>query len=466
MHQHHSSAVLTVVARFVRRVPTSLVPDRPCLLLLVGGLVLPNALALALDTVAGVPPRTSAIALYAAVALLGGLLPGYALALLGLLALAFDLVFAIGRMFFLDPDALLHLITIDVLKNLLSTPAYAASALAVVGLLLAYLTFLVRAGPAMRQGSRPVFAAAVAALLIGDGLVNGSSAYDFGVLASTGRSFESGSSLSGFDTLPNQPRPARRVVMVVVESLGVLRDDGQRAILTAPFDDPALRRLYTVTTGTSAFFGATASGEVRELCGTYRSHREVFVTEDPTCLPERFAARAYRTVSVHGYHAGFYDRVHWYPLAGFQTSLFGETLGPRFARTCGGPFPGPCDTDLAEAVGAELAKAGPSFVYWLTLNSHVPVPQGSATLRQDCGHKRSRFADPEVCAMVEIWQDLFTAVSRLALAYPGTEILLVGDHAPPLWRRAARTAFVPGRVMWVRLAPHPVVPAGLAAAGP
>lgn len=466
MTQRHASTVPAAFLRLVRRVPVLVQPDRPCLLLLVGGLVLPNVPALCIDTVAGVPPRTSAIALYAALALMAGRLPGYVLVALGLLVMVADLVSAIARMFFLDPDALMHLIDLDVLGTLMATPVYAAGALAAVGIMLAYLAFLVRVGPVMRRGSRPVFAAAVAALLVGDGLVNGSTAYDFGTLASTGKAFESGSTRSGFDALPDQPRPPRRVLMVLVEGLGVLRDGNQRAILTAPFDDPALRRLYTVTTGTSAFFGATASAEMRELCRTYRSHREVFAGEDPTCLPDRFAARGYRTVSVHGYHAGFYDREHWYPLAGFRTSLFGETLGPRFPRRCGGPFPGPCDTDLAQVVGAELDAPGPSFVYWLTLNSHVPVPRGEATPRQDCGRPESRFPDPEVCAMVEIWQDLFTAVSRLALTHPGTEILLVGDHAPPLWRRNARDAFKPGRVSWIRLAPVPVVATGVAEARP
>lgn len=384
MYQRHGSAARAAIGRFVRCLPAFFMPDRPCLLLLVGGLVLPNVLALAIDTVAGVPPRTSAIALYAVIALMAGRLPGYALVLLGLSTMVFDLVFAVARMFFLDPDGLMHLIDLDVLATLLATPVYAAGAVAVVGVTLAYLAFLVRAGPAMRRGNRPVFAAAVAALLIGDGLVNGSTAYDFGTLASTGKAFESGAR-SGFDALPDQKRPPRRVLMVLVEGLGVLRDGNQRAILTAPFDDPALRRLYTMTTGTSAFFGATASGEMRELCRTYRAHREVFAGEDPTCLPDRFAALGYRTVSVHGYHAGFYGRAHWYPLAGFQRSLFGETLGALFPKTCGGPFPGPCDTDLAHVVGAELDAPGPSFVYWLTLNSHVPVPRHEAT--------RGRIAD-------------------------------------------------------------------------
>ncbi|WP_167858543.1 sulfatase-like hydrolase/transferase [Methylobacterium nonmethylotrophicum] len=431
------------------------------MLLLVGGLLLPNALALVAGLVAGVPPRTSAIALYAALGLLAGRIPGWLLGLLCLPVLILDVVLVIDRMFFLGLPVLVDLIDSRVLVGLLASPLYAGLALALLGSTAAYLAFMVRAGAAMRRGSRPVFAAAAAALLIGDAVLNGSAAYDFGPLASAAKPFESASIQSGFDALPDQTRPPRRVLLVMVESLGVLRDPAQRAVLTAPFEDPALRQLYAVATGTSPFFGATASGEMRELCRTYGGPRQLLGGEDPACLPERFAARGYRTAAVHGFHAGFYDRARWYPQVGFQRSLFGEALAPRFARRCPGPFPGPCDTDLVEAVGAEMREGQASFVYWLTLNSHVPVPGGLATPRLGCGRPGSVFADAEVCAMVEIWQDLFGAVARLALAHPGTEILLVGDHAPPLWRRAAREGFEPGQVAWIRLSPLPVATAAL-----
>jgi hypothetical protein len=31
--------------------------------------------------------------------------------------------------------------------------------------------------------------------------------------------------------------------------------------------------------------------------------------------------------------------------------------------------------------------------------------------------------------------------------------MLVGDHAPPLWSKAGRNLFTPGKVTWVRLTP-------------
>jgi hypothetical protein len=59
----------------------------------------------------------------------------------------------------------------------------------------------------------------------------------------------------------------------------------------------------------------------------------------------------------------------------------------------------------------------------------------------------------KVCNMTEMWMDVLEGIGRLAADLPGTEILIVGDHAPPLWSRAGRALFRPGRVPWFHLKP-------------
>ena len=34
---------------------------------------------------------------------------------------------------------------------------------------------------------------------------------------------------------------------------------------------------------------------------------------------------------------------------------------------------------------------------------------------------------------------------------PPTDIVIVGDHTPPLWTRSGRNAFAPGKVAWYAL---------------
>lgn len=342
---------------------------------------------------------------------------------------------------------------------MLSSPLYAGLTAALTAFVAAGLWFLVRYRARMVRGNRIVLALAVSGFLFADIAINSSASLSLGPAAAIGQPFQSAVQASGFAAL-TEPSPRKpNVLLVLVESLGVLRDPRQREVLFSAFDDAALREAFSITTGTTSFFGATSYGEMRELCHSRSAYTVLLDGHGPTCLPAQLAARGYRTVSVHGFTSAFYDRSSWYPKAGFVRSVFQDTATSAYTRHCGGAFVGPCDVDIAETIDDRLSKATqPLFVYWVTLNSHVPVRPGEATPRHDC-KTGGPFGDPEVCAMAEIWEDLFAAVSRLAIRNPGTEILLVGDHAPPLWRRAARVRFEPDRVPWIRLAPrHPATP--------
>jgi hypothetical protein len=108
-------------------------------------------------------------------------------------------------------------------------------------------------------------------------------------------------------------------------------------------------------------------------------------------------------------------------------------------------------------IASEAAKSKkPSFIYWVTLNTHIPVAPGDARADFNCKTDRTVFHRAGVCRMGELWHDLFDSIAKLALdpAIAPAEILIVGDHAPPLWSRAGREMFVPGQVAWYRLTPR------------
>ena len=427
---------------------------RPTLLLLVGAVLLPNALAILASIWIGLPTRTAPIAAYVVVVLVGLRLPRFAVVPLYLTVVLFDLLMIVVEIFFLDIGSLSRNLDAFAHVHLLRSPLYAGLLAAVAASVAATLWFLLRYRAPMARGNRLVLAGAVAACLLADIPINGSTSLYLGPTAAIGRPFRSAVAESGFEMLTEPSRTKPNVLLVLVESLGVLRDAHQRDVLFAAFDDPALRRSFGITTGTTSFFGATAYGEMRELCHTRSPYTALLDAGGPTCVPALFAAKGYRTVSVHGFSSAFYDRSHWYPKAGFVRSVFQDTATTPYKRRCGGAFSGLCDVEIADTISDKLATATqPLFLYWVTLNSHVPVLAGQATPRHDCT-TGGPFGDPEVCAMAEIWEDLFAAIARLAMRNPGTEILLVGDHAPPLWRRAARNRFEPDRVPWIRLSPR------------
>lgn len=431
------------------------------LLLLLGGIAVPNALAVAANIWVDVPPRSAAIAAYAAVTFLSARLHAAVLVPLYLAAVAFDGLGIVAHVFFMDLTLVTETIPAFTHVRVFTSPFYAGLIAAVTIVLAGNILFLLRCRSAMARGNRLVFLLALLGCVGADIQIGSASRATQGPAAGIGQPFESAVRMSGFSETADSARPKRNVLLVLVESLGILRDPQHRNILFSAFDDADLRARFTLTSGTTTFFGATAYGEMRELCQSRSPYRVILHGSGPDCLPGAYAARGYRTVSVHGFSGEFYERDQWYAKIGFARSVFPETATTSYARRCGDPFIGPCDVEVADTISDRLANASqPMFIYWVTLNSHVPVRAGEATPRHGCA-TGGPFGDPEVCAMAEIWQDLFEAITRLAKRNPETEILLVGDHAPPLWRRAARGLFEPDRVPWLRLAPRgPLAAAG------
>jgi hypothetical protein len=243
-------------------------------------------------------------------------------------------------------------------------------------------------------------------------------------------------------------------LLVVVEALGQFKDPEMQAILLQPFRDPNLLQRYAVTMGTTTYYGSTTAAEMRELCNTREPYQGLLEGKAFDCLPKQLAARGYRTTALHNFGAGFFERAAWYPRLGFETLTFGEDLAGLSRRRCGGPFRGVCDADLIPFIGRQLREASvPTFAYWLTLSTHVPVAPREGTPRLGCT-EGGPIGSVEVCHMTEMWLDVFHGLSALTTSIPPTEILIVGDHAPPLWSKTARRLFTPGKVPWIRLTPR------------
>jgi phosphoglycerol transferase MdoB-like AlkP superfamily enzyme len=106
---------------------------------------------------------------------------------------------------------------------------------------------------------------------------------------------------------------------------------------------------------------------------------------------------------------------------------------------------------------AERLKAAkkPTFLYWLTLNSHLPVPPG---LNLDVDHcervsPKLAIAFPQICRQFTIYNDIDVAMVKEITAsdFPNSDILLVGDHMPPYFDRHHRTQYDAENVPWLYL---------------
>lgn len=247
----------------------------------------------------------------------------------------------------------------------------------------------------------------------------------------------------------------RHVLLIVVEALGAPVMPEGMTIFAADWDRPEWRRRYDVRHGTTRYFGSTTNGELRELCNRW-AHYSTFAPVRADCLPRRFRSAGYRTTAIHTFGGEIFNRREWYPAIGFDRTVFAEDLFRAGARRCPGVFPGACDADVPALIARRLAKATePQFVYWLTLNTHLPVVADGALGTERCtiGPDRWRNDFPALCRLFQLHHVLADRISDMAMSadFPETDILIVGDHKPPIFDRAANERFDPQRVPWIYL---------------
>lgn len=245
--------------------------------------------------------------------------------------------------------------------------------------------------------------------------------------------------------------PATRLLLVVNESWGVPRDAAIHAAIIEPLTHvPGLRDLHQ---GSASFLGPTVSAELRELCGLHANHFNLAKVDQElnSCVPQQLKADGYRTMAIHGAAGMMYDRVRWYPKAGFDRMVFLESRA--WPRRCYS-FPGACDLDMLEEVRSGLTVEGKSFVYWLTLNTHSNFDlRDLRNDRFDCAAFgiQERSAS---CRNFKLQAQFFAGLAGLLAdeKLQDLDVVVVGDHPPPILNRVEyKKYFQDARVPWVRL---------------
>ena len=273
--------------------------------------------------------------------------------------------------------------------------------------------------------------------------------------APAGAVFGSATGDSGFATRADGKR---HLVLIVVEAMGVPNDNPEMSrLLFAPLvDNTAVAARYDFKQGTAPYYNSTTAGEIRELCGRWGDYYDLVDRKDNGCLPTKLAKKGYDTLAMHSFTGSFFKREDWYPNIGFAKREFGKDMMRLGAEKCGGVFPGACDRQIPAQIAAKLKAAQkPTFLYWLTLNSHLPVPSGLNLNVDNCERVSSllKAEFPQICRQFAIYHDIQTALaSEISAAdFPDADILLVGDHMPPYFDRHHRTQFDPEHVPWLYL---------------
>lgn len=264
-----------------------------------------------------------------------------------------------------------------------------------------------------------------------------------------------------FDVLGSEGTLPPRVVLVVVESLGLFEDEALNRLQLSRVTGPSVEARYRLRRGTVPYRGSTVPAELRELCRieVRTVHPDPALLPLETCLPRRLQARGFHTVAVHGFAPSFFRRGDWYPALGFDEILFAPELDHAgLTDRCGLAFVGSCDHDVNTWIRARLRQADEDrlFLYWLTLSAHTPAsapdPEHTDLECVDVGVD----VGPEVCRILRHHDVTLGGLARIATApeLPPTAFILVGDHVPHVLGREGRQRFVAGRVPYVILWPR------------
>ena len=259
-------------------------------------------------------------------------------------------------------------------------------------------------------------------------------------------------SSSAFDTSKVQ-----NVALVLVESMGLPRDERAAALLLAPLTQKDVSARYVVRTGTVPFSGPTTAGEFRELCGVVGTY--LIAPEKPLnrCIPELLRKRGFQTIALHGFRSSFFNRASWYPVIGFEHGLFDADAAAPDSPRCGAIFRGPCDEAVGREFAEELLSGTHRFVYWLTLSSHFPIDHRAADENAfDCRELPDGLRDQTVCDLMRTWSTVLQSVRTVALdpRLQSTRFIVVGDHSPPFLDQNRRQLFSETSVPFVELTPR------------
>ena len=261
------------------------------------------------------------------------------------------------------------------------------------------------------------------------------------------------------------------IVIVLVESQGLLKSSSDMQRVLAPLIAPAIQARYEVHRGAVRFFGATMFGELRTLCRIYvpQASPQNLPRLDG-CVPNVLSRLGYETVSYHGYNKWFYERYLWYPPIGFKRSYFAEELTQLAPPMCGPALQSVCDLWIADQIEHELTTpGGRKFIYWLTVNSHYPVDFALASESNfDCSSTETLRKEIGPCGLARIHNELYTRIARMALnsQLPSTRFIVVGDHMPPFITLSERALYDEERVPFVELVPRTTSQADSSATNP
>lgn len=249
-----------------------------------------------------------------------------------------------------------------------------------------------------------------------------------------------------------------KILLVMVESFGVFSDgDLQQALYRKAFSDLDKSKFYYRYSEIHSSYH-TVQGEVRELCGLYVNKLHLKGNEEALedCFPNILKKKGYKTYAIHNARQDTFNRVTWWPTAGFDNINFIEQIRVQYKnyRMCRDYIKGICDDFIAtEVIPDILSGYDKQFIFWLTLDGHLPLDfyKLSESDIKECSSLKLK---GQTCRYFQIHSRTLAAIAALAKdekRMKDFSIYIIGDHPPPFSGKKGPDSIKNERVPFVKI---------------
>ncbi len=253
------------------------------------------------------------------------------------------------------------------------------------------------------------------------------------------------------DTIGNQ-------MTIVVESWGAIADDE----IQKKFNQSLIREFnkegYTVTTGLSRYYGSTTAAGLRELTNSKGEYGYFMDKNSDTTIKSIFNYKnkqKYDTYAFHPFTGRMFSRSIWWKNLGTNAIYFRDNYLKDYPNDYQNivnesHFPAVKDEAFFDYINTITKNSSKKYVYYLTVNSHLPYQQITVDLNYDSSLNINELnlINEAKYQLIHI-KNFINYIAHNIAINKWDKVIIVGDHIPPFFTKQERSFYKEGVVPYM-----------------
>jgi hypothetical protein len=254
---------------------------------------------------------------------------------------------------------------------------------------------------------------------------------------------------------------SNKQLLVIMESWGLPNDTVFQSVFQKIISSKAVQREFKPHWGRTRFTGSTTSAEMRELINAKGSYKYFLNHQSAESnfrsVFDKKKAAGYDTYGFHSFTGKMFARTIWWYNVGldhiyFMDEILASKIGNNKQLDGSTPFPSIKDEQMFDFMVQQTGQSKRKFVYFLTVNTHLPFTQSIGDLPGEIFSEISKMpvSTEAKNQMKKVAIELLYFIDAIK-PEDWDDILFVGDHIPPYLRDTDRKYFNPTFVPYLFL---------------